>query len=267
MKGVTTIYPRQRLTYAQKSEDNFKWAKEMIDYIAFQHVGSYLWENRSGDSTDTDNEYERMLSNYQLYNNILNQKDFEKEFNPFNLQVGQFKDEIKPYNKTYNKIQVLLGEELKRPFDYRAVIVNDDGIRVKMVEREQLIEERLKQIIEAVYNMVQSKMSNTSGEQQSAEEQQAMQQEIQKIVDRFLSPEEIDRNLSMSFMHRKEKAVMKILKYLTLEQHLPDKKNDTFKHALISGKEFTWVGIENNAPVAKPLNSLGVIYEMSPDVK
>lgn len=42
MKGITTIYPRQRLSSSEKLKDKAKWAKDMIDYIAFQHVGSYL---------------------------------------------------------------------------------------------------------------------------------------------------------------------------------------------------------------------------------
>jgi hypothetical protein len=209
-----------------------------------------------------------MLANYQLYNNILNQKDFEREFNPFGLQIGQFKDEIKPYNKTYNKIQVLLGEELKRPFDYRTVIINDDGIKTKLLERDLAIQDKVQQIVDNIYKYIQSRASNSSNpEEMSEEEKVTLDQKIQETIDRIMSPEEIEKNFSTSFIHKKERAASKVLRYLTVDQHITDKKNDAFKHALISGKEFTWVGIEGGVPVVKVLNTPGVIYDINSDVK
>ena len=49
-------------------------------------------------------DYERMMSNYKLFNNIIDQKDLERECNPLGLEIGQFKDLVQPYNKTYNEI-------------------------------------------------------------------------------------------------------------------------------------------------------------------
>jgi hypothetical protein len=267
MKGITTMFPRQRLSTSEKLKDNASWAKSMVDYIAFQYTGNQVWDSPE-ERHDTGNEYHNMLANYQLYNNVLNQKDFEREFNPFGLQIGQFKDEIKPYNKTYNKIQVLLGEELKRPFDYRTVIINDDGIKSKLIERDLAIQDKVQQIVDTIYKFIQSRATNSSNpESMGEEEKTALDQKIQETIDRVMSPDEIEKNFSSSFIHRKERVASKVLRYLTTEQHILDKKNDAFKHGLISGKEFVWVGIEGGVPVVKTLNSPGVIYDINSDVK
>ena len=66
-------FPQQRLPYSDKISEDFKWAKETIDSIAFRNAPT------ASVSQGKLSEYERKLSNYQLYNNILNQKDFERE--------------------------------------------------------------------------------------------------------------------------------------------------------------------------------------------
>jgi hypothetical protein len=120
-------FPKQRLSYSDKIKDDFKWAKDTMKYLC-----TYSYQNSEyyNDYNDLSKEFNRKLSNYQLYNNIINQADFEKECNPLGLTIKP-EDDIKPYNKTYNKIQVLLGEELKRPFSYRCIISNTEGIKQK----------------------------------------------------------------------------------------------------------------------------------------
>ena len=126
--------PKQRLPYAEKSKLEFDWAKRTIDAI----LDTQLTINTNQRSKS---DYTRMLSNYQLYNNELHQEDFQRECNPLGLSVGQFQDQIQPYNKTYNKVQALLQEEITRSFNYRPVLVNSEGIKSKLMYRDQLFRE------------------------------------------------------------------------------------------------------------------------------
>ena len=98
--AIIDSFQKQRLSYSEKISKDHKWAKDMVDSLTMNH-GEWTSTNFPS-STQTD--YFRKLSNYQLFNNVLNQEDFEKECNPFGINVGQFKDEIKPYNKIPNKI-------------------------------------------------------------------------------------------------------------------------------------------------------------------
>ena len=267
-----TKYLSQRVTEKHKLANDKEWAKKMIDFICQQHLINSYHENRSGDDSVTVlNDYARMLSNYQLYNNIVNQKDFERECNPLGLEVGQFKEEIHPYNKTYNKIQVLLGEELKRPFDYTVVTVSEDGIRQKLIEKDEAIRAFMEEIVQSItakYNQeAQAAVDPNLSEEEKAQASQAAQEELTKKIDRVISSDYIEKALSTTSSQKREIAWSKILRYLTTSLNIVDLKSDGFKHGLIAGIEGIWTGIENGEPCVKILNPLGFIYDKSPDTK
>ena len=87
-------FPRQRLSFTEKIKDDYRWAKDTTDSLL---AHSYVTHGKLSD-------FDRMISNYRLFNNELDQRDFERECEPLGLDVGAFQDEIQPYNKTYNKI-------------------------------------------------------------------------------------------------------------------------------------------------------------------
>jgi len=237
-------FPKQRLSYKEKIKDDYQWCKDTMDNLLIDYAGDKSTINASG------SDYDRKLSNYQLYNNLLNQKDFERECNPLGIEVGQFKDEIQPYNKTYNKVQVLLGEELRRPFNYRAILVNPDGVKSKLAHRDDLLRNY-------VYSKIQEVL--TSFQQQPEE----------PLFDpsTLMDPSTIDQYMSTKYLSAKEILASKLLRYLTIQLSLKDKKNDAFKHGLISGEEFVYVGIEQDQPIVDVLNSLGVFYHKSQETK
>lgn len=237
-----TLYPKQRLSFAEKTKDDYKWAKDVMDNLLLQYSSGSA-------SNAVADEYSRKLANYQLYNNILNQQDFERECNPLGIQVGQFKDTIQPYNKTYNKIQVLLGEELKRPFNYRTVLVNSDGIKSKQLAKQQFLRDFI------MYELEKTMSQFSKGEFEMEE------------LNNLIEPSELESYMSTTYLHAKEHVANQILQYLTKKLSIPELKNDAFKHGLIAGEEFIWVGIENGEPVVQVLNPLGVIYHKSPEVK
>ena len=123
-------FPKQRLSFNDKIKDDYKWCKTVIDNLLTNYSADRSIMNSPGSL------YDKKLANYRLYNNILDQADFERECNPLGLEVGQFRDEIQPYNKTYNKIQVLLDEENKRPFKYKVIVTDPDSIRTKLAYRD-----------------------------------------------------------------------------------------------------------------------------------
>lgn len=235
--------PKQRLSFSEKSANDFEWAKDTIDSICVSY---------SIDSPNTSNvtEFDRMRSNYQLYNNKLDQKDFERECNPLGLSVGQFEDYIQPYNKTYNKIQVLLGEEFRRPFNFKTVLVNSDGIRSKLMNRDNILKQYVSSQLQQVVSQI-SKLHNLPS------------QEVESQID----PSKLQELTSSSFLDAKEITASKLLQYYTKKLSLPDLKNDAFKHALISAREFVYVGLLNDQPYVEVLNPLSVIYHKSADTK
>lgn len=248
------LFPKQRLSFKEKSADDFQWAKNMLDMLSrYAPATDQI-------SSDGQTEYNRMLANYQLYNNILNQKDFERECNPLGLDVGQFKDNIQPYNKTYNKIQVLLGEELKRRFNFRAILTNSEGIKLKQSKQtlavRQLIEKEVSDFMAELQQMF-SKPNPTE------EDMQRIQQQMESLT----SAKDIEQASSTSYLEDREMLANEILQYLFHAQSIKEKMNDGFKHGLIAGKEIYWVGVRNGEPVVDPINPLGFFGHKSPDIK
>lgn len=227
--------PLQRLSFKDKSKDDYQWVKDCIDYFTYNYIDSDTVNSA------TKTEWERKLSNYQLYNNILNQQDFERECNPLGLSVGQYQDEIQPYNKIYNKIQVLIGEELSRPFKFRAYLINEDGIKAKLAYQDELLKE-----------YIISKLSKHFPDIQNSN---------------ALDPAEIKKYMATTYQEAREITANKLLRYLRQHLDLKTSKADGFKHALIAGEEFLWIGTEGGQPTLKVLNPLSVFYHKSPDTK
>lgn len=241
-------FPKQRLSFSEKMKDDSAWGKDVIDSLLIQDVSDRTTivndKNRS--------DYERMLSNYQLFNNQLNQKDYERECEPYGLEVGQYKDEVQPYNKAYNKIQVLLGEELRRPSTFRAVLTDPEGIRSKLAFHDTLLKQ-----------YVMSEMQNTI--------QQVLPFFNPDLVDttskKIMNPEEINRYMNTTYAEAREIKSNKLLKYLNRQLQIPEYKNDAYKHGMISGMEVVYVGVANNEPVLEIVNPLGFFYHKSPETK
>lgn len=227
-------FQTQRLSYADKVKDDYQWCKDVADSLFIDYSSNY------------DRDYTRKLANYQLYNNVLNQLDFEKECNPLGLTIGQFQDEIQPYNKIPNKIQVLLGEELRRPFNYKVVLINDDGIKSKLAYRDKLLKDFVMSKVNSVISKVYPDVENP---------------------EEAMDPTEIAKYMSTKYLDSREITASKLLSYLIKKQEIKDKKNDAFKHALLSGEEVVYVGVQNSEPTVTPLNSLGIFYHKSPEVK
>lgn len=239
---IDSFFPKQRINYKEKIADDKAWAKKVIDLL--------LMSDTADGFISEEGRYNKMLSNYQLYNNIINQTEFERDCNPLGIEVGQLKDEIKPYNKTPNKINALLGEEYSRPFNYRTVLVNAEGIKSKQEHKKKL----LMDFVNSYTMDILSKINPMIGKQNP---------ETGEII----KPEHLDDYINYSYQDSREALANKILDYIVRKEFVIDKKNDGFKHGLLSGEEHAWVGIENNEPVVQVLNTLGTFYHKSPDVK
>lgn len=239
-------FPKQRLPYSDKVKDDYKWARNVINNLLLNYGLDTTIVNQY------HTEYQRKLANYQLFNNQLNQKDFEQECNPLGLELGQFQDKIQPYNKTYNKIQVLLGDELRRPFNYRPILINSDGIRSKLAVKDVMLRKYVLSQLQPIIQQIQPMFAPD---------------ELQGEMDKILPPEEIDKYMKYNYREAREILATKILDYLKKSLSIADIKNDAFKHGLISGEELAYVGIRQDNPFLEVLNPLGCFYHKSPETK
>lgn len=266
------VFPNQRISYAEKVKDDNQWGKNMLNLLARYN-------------TIYNNNYNKKLSNYQLFNNVLNQKDFENDCNAMGIDVGQFKDVILPYNKTYNKIQALLSDEMTRPFRYMAALLDSKSIHKKEQKKTEMLQSWVETELQLYSVQLQQKMHAKQAamkiaqapeqdqeavaeqEQAQAEQLALIEQELKEKQAQLVPPGEINKWHSTKYRDAREILHAKLLNYLVQNQKLKEKKNDSFKHGLIAGESMLWVGATEKGPELKVLNPLNVFYHKSPDIK
>lgn len=279
---MRTLFPQQRLSYAQKKKDDWKVVKDFVNSIIRYHDQDFCEDCNKDEifnTSPTRDKYrykriKNMLSNYRLFNNIIDQSDFQDYCDALGIKASLNANihEIKAYNKTYNKINVLLGEEFKRPDNSRVILTNPEGVRSKIEYKNKMYRSYIELELQKVLLEAQKAIPELVPESFESQEQyeqavQEREQHIQQQADLVLPPEQIEKYMATSYLDRKEILAANLLAYLYKKERIKQKKNDGFKHANISSEEHVWVGIENGEPVVKILNPLKVFYHKSPEVK
>ena len=113
---------------SKKTKD---WQESCIDYV----IGRSLGGSRNGNNRT---RREEMQTYYDLYNSIYNEKDLKYVTNPFKQQDG-FPAMAQDYNIIKPKIDLLLGEETKRPFNFRVVRISDIAASEMQDRAKQLL--------------------------------------------------------------------------------------------------------------------------------
>lgn len=231
-------YPIQKLPLKKKNEE---WRKRCLDYfIGSSYVGHF--SGRAG-------AYRKAV-NYDLYNSRLNRKDLEYVTNPFGVDEDMsFPANLQNFNIIRPKIDLLVGEEIKRPFNWRVVCSNYG--QTSMVE-----EEHKNLLLTSVSQMfMQEVMKKMSPEQ--AKEMEESGQQIQ-------TPEQIQKYMRYSYSDAYEKAANNLLKYLDKYIDLPEVFMLGWKDALITGEEIYYVGNYGDEPFVERVNPLYFDFDRDP---
>ena len=108
------VFPVQKLPLSKKDE---KWRHTCVDAIIGREGGGYV-NGRS--------RYQRMKIDYDLYNGIYDPKDLKYVTNPYDVDDG-FPATPQDMNIIRPRINLLVGEETKRPFSFKIVQTNDEA--------------------------------------------------------------------------------------------------------------------------------------------
>lgn len=224
--------PKQRIAMSKKTKE---WGKANIDEIE----GIISTESYNGRSS----KYKKQI-NYDLANGKLNREDFEYVTNPYGFNESDFPAELQHYDIISPKLSLLLGEEMKRPFNFRVISTNADAVSELSKKRKELL-----------FNILQAKIEVALGvAQEEGEEMQGPQ-----------TPEEVERYLTYTYRDIREITGQRSLTYLRKEQHLDYKFNQGFNHAIKAAEEIYYVGFRGGEPHVRIVNPLDVDFIMDPD--
>lgn len=233
-------FPVQKLPMSKKTKD---WKEACVDYI----IGKSGFNSGGGRNGRT--RYEEMQTYYDLYNSIYNEKDLLYVTNPFKQKDG-FPATAQDYNIIKPKIDLLLGEETKRPFNFRVVRTSDIATSEVQDTAKQMLED---------YVMA------TIMSQLGPEEAQRYQQTLQN--GEILPPEKIQKYLSKDYKDIAEVTAYHSLNYLKNKLNVVHEFYKGWKDALIAGEEIYYVGIINGNPYLERVNPLYFSYDQSADLE
>lgn len=232
-----SAFPRQKLPLSKKGK---KWQEDCVNYIIGEgNVTS------GGNSTSYHGE---LQTYYNLYNSIFDEKDFKSITNPFKVEDG-FPATPHDFNIIRPKVDLLIGEETKRPLNFRVIRTSQEATSEMQEKEKQMI----LQYIEAA---ITAKMS--------PEEAQQFQEQLQS--GEIMPPEQIAKYMDKDYKDIVENTAYHSLTYLREKLDLDNEFIKGWKDGLISGREIYYVGVLNAEPYAERVNPICFSYDKSPDL-
>lgn len=233
-----SAFPRQKLPLSKKGK---KWQEDCVNYI--------IGEGNVTSGGNSTSYYGELQTYYNLYNSIFDEKDFKSITNPFKVEDG-FPATPHDFNIIRPKVDLLIGEETKRPLNFRVIRTSQEATSEMQEKEKQMI----LQYIEAA---ITAKMS--------PEEAQQFQEQLQS--GEIMPPEQIAKYMYKDYKDIVENTAYHSLTYLREKLDLDNEFIKGWKDGLISGREIYYVGVLNAEPYAERVNPICFSYDKSPDLE
>lgn len=212
------ILPRQRLPYAKKNQ---QWRRDNVDY-SDRH--SFYNNERVRKSL------QNKIINLNLYNGIVDIRDLTSVVNPNQIDASFVPDNLPHHPIIVPKVDLLVGEEVKRRFDWSVIVTNPDAISLKEEDKKKFLFQKLTELYQ---NQLEDK-------------------ELE------IKMKELEKYMKYNWQDLREGMANRILKHYSQEQRFDATFSAGFKDALIFGEEIYQCDIENDEPVMTKLNPLKV---------
>lgn len=250
----------QRLTRAQKNAKQKQWFKDKLDELderAFSSSGLFERDIQGSNSS----KYKKMQVHYDLFNNIIDLADFKHVTKPFGAEAGELPADFTNKDILSGKVKALLGMEMKRPFSYKIVAVNEEATtRREQAEFAKLRDYVVNSIMAPIQQELELKYQQQAKGNLSADEQRQIQEQIAQEL-KTMTPAEVKKYMAREHQDPAEAMAQQILEYLVQKEDIQAKFNKGWKHSLLSGEEIYWVGTVNGHPVLRVVNPMRFDYD------
>lgn len=223
----TSAFPQQKLPIRQKTE---KWREACVDGVIGREGGLAA-------------ERDKMKTAYDLYNGIFNEEDLKYVSNPYKVD-DSFPASLQNFNIIRPKINLLLGEESKRPNNIMVFQTNEEAVSLLRDRMKTMLSEA---ILEEIY-------AELEGENEGEDEQfdEKVDKIIKYVTSDYVNPAEITAHSTLEYLRQKLDIDYEMLK--------------GFKDGLVAGKEIHYQGIINGEPMTERVNPLEFSHDNDPDI-
>lgn len=233
-----SAFPRQKLPLSKKGK---KWQEDCVSYI--------IGEGNVTSGGNSTSYYGELQTYYNLYNSIFDEKDFKSITNPFKVEDG-FPATPHDFNIIRPKVDLLIGEETKRPLNFRVIRTSQEATSEMQDKEKQMILQYIEAAITA---------------RMSPEEAQQFQEQLQS--GEVMPPEQIAKYMDKDYKDIVENTAYHTLTYLREKLDLDNEFIKGWKDGLISGREIYYVGVLNAEPYVERVNPIYFSYDKSPDLE
>lgn len=233
-----SAFPRQKLPLSKKGK---KWQEDCVNYI--------IGEGNVTSGGNSTSYYGELQTYYNLYNSIFDEKDFKSITNPFKVEDG-FPATPHDFNIIRPKVDLLIGEETKRPLNFRVIRTSQEATSEMQEKEKQMILQYIQAAITA---------------RMSPEEAQQFQEQLQS--GEVMPPEQIAKYMDKDYKDIVENTAYHTLTYLREKLDLDNEFIKGWKDGLVSGREIYYVGVLNAEPYVERVNPIYFSYDKSPDLE
>jgi len=186
---------------------------------------------------------DRMGIAYDLYNSVFNEKDLKYVTDPYKVEDG-FPASLQNFNIIRPKVDLLLGEESKRPDSIKVIQTNDESVSQVQQERKNLVMSYVNSKVEEMLGG--GKMSETDSQEQLAE---------------------IENYILYDYNGMIEQQAYHTLEYLKEKLKLTNEFLKGWKDALIAVEEVYYIGTIYGEPILERVNPMQFTYDGDPDLE
>lgn len=232
-------FPNQKLTKKEKIKEHGSiedWAKSVYDSISGIN-------STSGGSSD----YPMKEVLMDLAKGILNIQDFDYVTKPYGDSSPTYPAEFRHYDRISAKLHLLIGEEIKRPFEFKAVATNAEAVTVAEEFRQKMVVDSLQQ------QLTQQIQQLTGQEPQEGEEPMSIKQIEEYMGVSYKDASEIQANMALNYLKE----------YCDIEE----KFIDGWEAMLTTGDDIYYTGTAYNEPILRNVDQRYFNFDRSPHVK
>jgi hypothetical protein len=223
------IFPIQKLVLREKDDE---WRKANVNHIISRRNSNYI---------DRTNRKDLIQCNYDLLDSIYNEKDLLLVTNPYKVDDG-FPATPQNFNIIRPKIDLLIGEESKKPFNFMVTHTSD-------VAASMLQEKKKELLLQFVDMEIKVKVNPNDPD----------------LMER-MTLTDIENYVKKEYKSIPEKLANITLNNAIERLNIPQEFLRGFKDALATGEEIYYTGIQNGDVIFERCNPLYCDFDKRPDL-
>jgi hypothetical protein len=246
--------PLQRITWSEKIKESKQWFKDNADYYinlsSFHGIGTKTIAGSDANKAD-------LQTMYNVYNNQIPLQWFEHITDPLSAKDPlhkRFPAKVRPTNILRTNIDQLLGEWLRRPFNYHVQNIGESGYNQMLEEMNQAVHQGVTQLFQAYVAQEMQK--------QGASQEEGQQQ---PTPDQVPLPEEIQMEFQATYKDKQAIKGEKWMERAMVEYNIRRILHKSFKDWLIGGEALSYKNVHNGDLVYMRLSPLYADYDKSED--